>query len=258
MTMPDMLTELVGSIDSNGDMHTPDPSLSTDEADVLKHLCDPMQLLKLFAVAHQTGGPDEILNYLSDDALFTDPVQNKSTLLDVARDLQAKPLTFPNHVASATPGICGQNLVEQCTETKKKRTVCKKKPKDKPVSVHNLTAEEKIKPSPSSKDSSVPLPKKQESEVVPITDKKPVEQVLQSKKERQMMMMLSLVLREITPSTTDDIETEPEPEPNQNSSRNRTNWNRTVNPSRNQNRVQNQNLSEPEPEPEPEPQLSQN
>ena len=161
MTMPDMLIEFVGLTDSNGDMHTPDPSLSTDEANVLKHLCDPMQLLKLFAVAHQTGGPDEILNYLSKvDALFTDPVQNKSTLIDVARDLQAA-FDVSNHVMPiATLASAGMESVEMKIETKKKRTAPKRKPKNKPVTKSSQPAvEEKPKPSPPQKDSSVPLPK---------------------------------------------------------------------------------------------------
>ena len=140
MTMPDMLIEFVGLTDSNGDKHTPDPSLSTDEADVLKHLCDPMQLLKLFAVAHQTGGPDEVLNYLSKvDGLFTDPIQNKSTLLDVGRDLQAA-FDVSNHVMPiATLASAGMESVEMKTETKKKELLQKGNQKiNRSLSPHNL------------------------------------------------------------------------------------------------------------------------
>ena len=162
MTMPDMLIEFVGLTDSNGDKHTPDQSLSADETDVLKILCDPMQLLKLFAVAHQTGGPDEVLNYLSKvDAFFAGPVQNKSTLLDVARDLQAA-FDVSNHVMPiATLASAGIESVEIKTEKKKKRTAPKRKPKEKPVTKPSQPeVEEKTKPSsPSDKDSSVPLPK---------------------------------------------------------------------------------------------------
>ena len=63
---------------------------SQSDADKLQPLADPMRLLKLFAIAYQTGGPGEPTKYLKGmESIFGEPVRNKDGLLVLAHELQS-------------------------------------------------------------------------------------------------------------------------------------------------------------------------
>ncbi|MDP6199675.1 MAG: hypothetical protein QF531_02795, partial [Candidatus Poseidonia sp.] len=66
MSMPDPLLQALGLPDSSGEQNaSPLGNVDAGQREQLEKLADPMRMMKLFAVAHQTGSKDEVLNYLS-------------------------------------------------------------------------------------------------------------------------------------------------------------------------------------------------
>ena len=60
---------------------------SAKEAEELRQVADPMRLLKIFAIAFQTGGEGEATKYLKGiEALMNEPVSNKDSLLTLASE----------------------------------------------------------------------------------------------------------------------------------------------------------------------------
>ena len=63
---------------------------SDDDAELLSEIADPMRLLKLFAIAQQTGGDGEATKYLKGvESLMSNPAANKDALLSLASEVQA-------------------------------------------------------------------------------------------------------------------------------------------------------------------------
>ena len=65
MSMPDPLLQALGMPDSSGETATGTAAVSEQQRSSLEALSDPMRMMKLFAVAFQTGGNDEVLNYMN-------------------------------------------------------------------------------------------------------------------------------------------------------------------------------------------------
>ena len=62
---------------------------SDKEAKELSQIADPMRLLKIFAIAYQTGGEGESTKYLKGlEALMNEPVANKDSLLTLASEIK--------------------------------------------------------------------------------------------------------------------------------------------------------------------------
>ena len=60
------------------------------DAELLGEIADPMRLLKLFAIAHQTGGEGEATKYLrAIESLMSNPAANKDALLSLAQEIKA-------------------------------------------------------------------------------------------------------------------------------------------------------------------------
>ena len=63
---------------------------SESDAELLGEVSDPMRLLKLFAIAQQTGGDGEAIKYLRVvESLMSNPAANKDALLSLAQEVQA-------------------------------------------------------------------------------------------------------------------------------------------------------------------------
>ena len=63
---------------------------SDNDATLLGEIADPMRLLKLFAIAQQTGGEGEATKYLRGiESLMANPAANKDALLSLAQEVQA-------------------------------------------------------------------------------------------------------------------------------------------------------------------------
>ena len=70
-----------------GDTKSGSSNLSNDEIESLSSLCDPMKLLKLFAIANSTGNSKEVSKYLEQlEILFSNPESSES-LSAVASEL---------------------------------------------------------------------------------------------------------------------------------------------------------------------------
>ncbi|GIR00743.1 MAG: hypothetical protein CM15mP9_4460 [Methanobacteriota archaeon] len=63
---------------------------SDSESEQLQEVADPMRLLKLFAIAQQTGGEGEATKYLNGiESLLSNPAANKDALLSLASEIKA-------------------------------------------------------------------------------------------------------------------------------------------------------------------------
>ncbi|MGB1587611.1 MAG: EF-hand domain-containing protein [Poseidonia sp.] len=66
MSMPDPLSQALGISDSSGEVTGQSvASISAEQRSRLEKLADPMRMMKLFAVAQQTGSNDEVVKYLT-------------------------------------------------------------------------------------------------------------------------------------------------------------------------------------------------
>ena len=89
MSLPDPLRLYLGMESSLGEAGSADSSLTDEEKKLLGELANPMSLIKIFAIASQTGGNDEVIKYLTAiESLFSSPKDNHDTLLAVARQMR--------------------------------------------------------------------------------------------------------------------------------------------------------------------------
>lgn len=90
MSMSDPLRSFLGQEDSEGKAGTGGVTVSGAQLDALNSLCDPMRLMRLFAVANETGGEDEVRGYLRGlEGHFGDVATNETSLVQLAQDLEA-------------------------------------------------------------------------------------------------------------------------------------------------------------------------
>ena len=79
MTLPEQLALAIS-----------DGQFSDDESSQLQEIADPMRLLKLFAIAQQTGGAGEATKYLKGvESLMLNPAANKEALLSLSSEIRA-------------------------------------------------------------------------------------------------------------------------------------------------------------------------
>ena len=65
MSMPDPLFRALGMPDSTGEVGAALGGVSDEQRGALERLADPMRMMKLFAVAFQTGSNDEVVKYMT-------------------------------------------------------------------------------------------------------------------------------------------------------------------------------------------------
>ncbi len=116
MSMPDPLLQSLGMPDSSGSEGGGAlPSLAGEQKTHLEALADPMRMMKLFAVAHQTGAGEEVLTYLTSlDGLLANVAGSVDALVTVNKELDAA-LDVAGHVvpiASLASGSAAAATVE--------------------------------------------------------------------------------------------------------------------------------------------------
>lgn len=90
MSMADPLRSFLGHDDSEGNAGEGGVTVTGAQRDALERLSDPMRLMRLFAVANETGGEDEVRGYLRGmEGHLSAVASNESTLVQVALDLDA-------------------------------------------------------------------------------------------------------------------------------------------------------------------------
>ena len=98
MSMPDPLLQALGMPDSSGETGSPASSIDEASKAQLQRLADPMRMMKLFAVAHQTGSKDEVIKYMSGfESLLNDVAGSVGTLVAIDQELDAA-LDVAGHV----------------------------------------------------------------------------------------------------------------------------------------------------------------
>ena len=112
MSMPDPLLQALGLPDSSGETAAADAGIADGDRAALERLADPMRMMKLFAVAYQTGSKDEVVNYINGFERFLKDVSGSvpalvsiSTELDAALDVAGHVLpiaTLASGSAAAT------------------------------------------------------------------------------------------------------------------------------------------------------------
>lgn len=91
MSMPDPILGALGQPTSLGEVaETHSVPLSAEQSTALQQLADPMRMMRIFAVAHVTGGATEVLRYLRNlESLMSDVGANASELTSVNGELSA-------------------------------------------------------------------------------------------------------------------------------------------------------------------------
>lgn len=91
MSMPDPLLEALGQPTSMGEVTgSPVTSLTAEQTKALQQLSDPMRMIKIFAVAHMTGGASEVIRYLQNlESMMSDVANNAPALTLVNNELGA-------------------------------------------------------------------------------------------------------------------------------------------------------------------------
>ena len=90
MSMADPLLQHLGAPDSTGESHAATSSLHGAAAEPLLRLADPMRILRLLAIAQETGGEDEVRRYLAGlEQRFANPSVNEDDLLRLASEVDA-------------------------------------------------------------------------------------------------------------------------------------------------------------------------
>ena len=90
MALPDPLLQFAGQPDSTGSANTAHPLATTDVVQALSTLFDPMQFLKILAIAYATGGTTEVERYLqSIETIMSAPSDNLEKMQMMAEELKS-------------------------------------------------------------------------------------------------------------------------------------------------------------------------
>lgn len=90
MSMPDPLSRALGMPDSSGEVGAALGSLDDHQRGSLERLADPMRMMKLFAVAFQTGSKDEVVKYMTSfEGLLNNVEGSIDALVAVNKELDA-------------------------------------------------------------------------------------------------------------------------------------------------------------------------
>ena len=95
MSMGDPLRSFLGQDDSEGNAGEGGVTVTGAQRDALERLSDPMRLMRLFAVANETGGEDEVRGYLRGlEGHLSAVASNESTLFR-SRSIWTRRWTWP-------------------------------------------------------------------------------------------------------------------------------------------------------------------
>ncbi len=229
MSFPDPLLEYLGLADSSGqESSSSKPDLPESDYDSLKRLADPMKIIKILAIAQETGGANEVLKYyFTLKSLFENPASNIQKIIDIADQLDAS-LDVIGH-ALPIPDLAESDLsLPSPSNPIKSKSQQKVEPQVSnvisPVEQNNTELNE-----------SVPLPSFSKPAKVEVIPKAVIEETVTEKKAAKVTQAAFDGAFDISlnpePEPEPKLEPEPEPEPE-------------LEPE-----------SEPEPEPEPEPEI---
>ena len=167
MSMPDPLLQALGMPDSSGETTGQAiASISAEQRSRLKKLADPMRMMKLFAVAQQTGSSSEVVKYLSSfeemlgnvggslDALVTID-QELDGALDVVGQVLPIPSLASGSAVSASIEVPETVVLPEAPVTEPDPVVESKPPEAAPVP---LPAESPEPVQPAPEPEAVPLP----------------------------------------------------------------------------------------------------
>lgn len=167
MSMPDPLLQALGMPDSSGETTGQAiASISAEQRSRLEKLADPMRMMKLFAVAQQTGSSSEVVKYLSSfeemlgnvggslDALVTID-QELDGALDVVGQVLPIPSLASGSAASASIEVPDTVVLPEAPVTEPDPVVESNPPEAAPVP---LPAESPEPVQPAPEPEAVPLP----------------------------------------------------------------------------------------------------
>jgi len=87
MALPDPLLQFAGQPDSTGSVNSAHPLATQEVVEALSPLFDPMQFLKILAIAYATGGNDEVERYLqSIEKIMASPSDNVASMQTMAEN----------------------------------------------------------------------------------------------------------------------------------------------------------------------------
>ena len=90
MSMPDPLFRALGMPDSSGEVGAALGGVSEDQRSALERLADPMRMMKLFAVAFQTGSNDEVVKYMTSfESLLNNVEASVDAFVAIDKELDA-------------------------------------------------------------------------------------------------------------------------------------------------------------------------
>jgi|TARA_B100001540_G_C15804541_1_gene641425 hypothetical protein len=172
MSLPDPLLQFAGQPDSTGAENTAHPLATADIIEALTPLFDPMQFLKILAIAYATGGNSEVDRYLqSIESMMSKPSDNVEKMKTMAEELKSS-LDVAGH---ALPMSLFASEQAQPAEIEMGAIIERKEPEPTPASKSEPVPEpdpvvESPKPEPEVE--SVPLPT--ESVPLPASDSVPL------------------------------------------------------------------------------------
>jgi len=169
MALPDPLLQFAGQPDSTGANNSAHPLATAEVVQALTPLFDPMQFLKILAIAYATGGTSEVDRYLkSIEELMQNPSENVEKMQTMAEELNSS-LDVAGH---ALPMAMFASEQAQPAEIEMGAIIERKEPEPAPEPVTVPTPEPEVVEEQSEPEvESVPLP----TESVPLpTDSVPL------------------------------------------------------------------------------------
>jgi len=156
MALPDPLLQFAGQPDSTGANNSAHPLATAEVVQALTPLFDPMQFLKILAIAYATGGTSEVDRYLkSIEELMQNPSENVEKMQTMAEELNSS-LDVAGH---ALPMAMFASEQAQPAEIEMGAIIERKEPEPTPEPVTVPTPEPEVVEEQSEPEvESVPLP----------------------------------------------------------------------------------------------------
>ena len=156
MALPDPLLQFAGQPDSTGAANSAHPLATTEVVQALTPLFDPMQFLKMLAIAYATGGTTEVDRYLSSiEGIMASPSENVEKMQTMAEELNSS-LDVAGH---ALPMALFASEQAQPAEIEMGAIIERKEPEPAPEPVATPAPEpEVVEEKPEPEVESVPLP----------------------------------------------------------------------------------------------------
>ena len=156
MALPDPLLQFAGQPDSTGANNSAHPLATAEVVQALTPLFDPMQFLKILAIAYATGGTSEVDRYLkSIEELMQNPSENVEKMQTMAEELNSS-LDVAGH---ALPMAMFASEQAQPAEIEMGAIIERKEPEPAPEPVTVPTPEPEVVEEQSEPEvESVPLP----------------------------------------------------------------------------------------------------